>query len=418
VEGDNLVDDRSIATGSASADEMSSTASLGRARRFLMMSVLVSCGLSVSLIFTAIGPVLSSLSTRYGGGVRGDVIAQLMMTLPSIGVIIGGPLVGVLAGWWGARSLLLGALFVYGVAGCSGIVIAEPYALLGTRFVLGVAAAGVATAAAALIGELLDGIRRTRALGYSSALASAGSVVSVIAAGKLAAYGGVGLPFAIYGVAFLLLLAGIASVPEVRTRARTEEAAGFWTFSVSALGSIYLALMAVTVVVFMTGIQVSFLLAAKGITNPDDQAWIIACASVGAATGGLIYSTAQTYLGRARTFALCVAVMGLGNLLMGSQSEPSLLALGCAMNGIGAGMTIPHFGSKIIERAPVAMRPRALGLMYTMIFVGEFLNPWVVTPLHVKFGIDTAFLLVGAAALGGAGLAYLRQRQTPAAAQG
>jgi len=47
--------------------------------------------------------------------------------------------------------------------------------------------------------------------------------------------------------------------------------------------------------------------------------------------------------------------------------------------------------------------------------VGEFLNPWVVTPLHVKFGIDTAFLLVGAAALGGAGLAYLRQRQTPAA---
>jgi MFS family permease len=170
--------------------------------------------------------------------------------------------------------------------------------------------------------------------------------------------------------------------------------------------------MAVTVVVFMTGIQISFLLADKGITAPGEQSWIIAAASVGAATGGLIYTTAQTHLGRNRTFALCIAVMGVGNVLMGTQTDPVLLALGCAMNGIGAGMTIPHFGSKIIERAPVAFRPRALGLMYTMIFVGEFLNPWVVTPLHLKFGIDQAFVIIGAAALVAAGFAWLRQRRT------
>jgi hypothetical protein len=48
------------------------------------------CGLSISLIFTAIGPVVSSLSARYGGSLRGDVIAQLMMTLPSVGVIMAG----------------------------------------------------------------------------------------------------------------------------------------------------------------------------------------------------------------------------------------------------------------------------------------------------------------------------------------
>ena len=184
----------------------------------------------------------------------------------------------------------------------------------------------------------------------------------------------------------------------------------------SALGPIYLALTAVTVVVFMTGIQISFLLADKGITAPGEQSWIIAAASVGAATGGLIYTTAQTHLGRNRTFALCIAVMGVGNVLMGTQTDPVLLALGCVMNGIGAGMTIPHFGSKIIERAPVALRPRALGLMYTMIFVGEFLNPWVVTPLHLKFGIDQAFVIIGAAALVAAGFAWLRQRRTAEAA--
>jgi len=383
-----------------------------------MMTVLVCCGLSISLIFTAIGPVLSSLSARYGGSLRGDVIAQLMMTLPSVGVIIGGPLSGLIAGKWGARALLLAALVVYGVAGCAGIVIEEPYTLLGTRFVLGAAAAGIATAAAALIGELLEGIHRTRALGYSSAVASVGAVVSVIAAGKLATYGGVGLPFAIYGVAFVLLFAAVLSVPDTGVRARSGEMGGFMALRGSTLVPLYAALIAVTVVVFMTGIQISFLLATKGITNPDDQSWIIACASVGAATGGLIYSSAQAVLGRDRTFALCIAVMGIGNLLMGSQSDSRLLALGCALNGVGAGMTIPHFGSKIIERAPLALRATALGLMYTMIFVGEFLNPWVVTPLRVAFGIDTAFLLVGAAALSGAAVAYLRQSRSAAPAQG
>ena len=48
---------------------------MGRWQRIVMMTVLVCCGLSISLIFTAIGPVLSSLSARYGGGLHGDVIA-------------------------------------------------------------------------------------------------------------------------------------------------------------------------------------------------------------------------------------------------------------------------------------------------------------------------------------------------------
>ena len=46
------------------------TAPMGRWQRIVMMTVLVCCGLSISLIFTAIGPVLSSLSARYGGGLH------------------------------------------------------------------------------------------------------------------------------------------------------------------------------------------------------------------------------------------------------------------------------------------------------------------------------------------------------------
>jgi MFS family permease len=371
-----------------------------RGRDVVLISTLVGCGLGISLIFTAIGPVLSTIATHFGGGTRGNVIAQFMMTLPSIGVIIGGPLLGVAATRWGTRALLFGALTAYGIFGCAGFLIDSATPLLTTRFMLGVAAVGVATASTTLIGNLLQGASRTRVLGYSSAVASIGSVVSIFIAGKLADYGGWQLPFAIYGVAFVLLAMALVSVPrQEMARPGTAVTESMATASVLEFWPLYVAVIAVTVVVFMTGIQVSFLLAANGITKPGDQAWIIASASVGATIGALVYGFAQQRIGRDRTFILCLSAMGVGNLVMGSQHQEALLALGCLLNGLGAGMTVPHFSSRIIDKAPIAVRPRALGLMFTMIFAGEFVNPWIVTPIRLWLGISAAFVAIGAAAL-------------------
>ena len=366
------------------------------------MACLVGCGLGVSLIFTAVGPVLSTIATQFGGGARGNLIAQLMVTLPSIGVIVGGPLVGFLAGRFGAAALLFLSLTAYGVFGIGGWGISSEYPLLATRFFLGIAAAGVATGSTALIAERLEGAFRARVLGYSSAVASAGAIASIFLAGRLADVGGWHLPFTIYGVGFFLLLLGVASAPGLQhppARTREVKIAGS---SLLVLWRTYAALVAVTVVVFMTGIQVSFLLAARGIPTPGDQAWIIASASVGATLGALAYGSLRQRVGSDWTLIILLSVMGIGNLVLGSQHEPALLAFGCALNGIGGGMTVPHFASRIIETAAVTLRAQALGVMYTMIFVGEFVNPWVVTPLHLRFGIAAAFLCVGTAAIFGA----------------
>ncbi|MBS0580780.1 MAG: MFS transporter [Proteobacteria bacterium] len=377
-------------------------------RRALLLSCLAGCGLGVSLIFTAVGPILSTIATQFGGSAKGNLIAQLMVTLPSIGVIIGGPAVGILAGRMGSRLLLFMSLAAYGLAGIGGLVISSAYPLLATRFMLGIAAAGVATGSTALIADLLTGNLRARVLGYSSAVASAGAIASIFVAGSLADMGGWHLPFVIYGIGFVLLALGLASVPAT-SRPRVARLNSSSRKSLFALWRIYASLVAVTVVVFMTGIQVSFLLAARDIPKPGDQAWIIACASVGATLGALAYARVRQGLGSAWTLILFVAVMGIGNLVLGSQQQPYLLAFGCALNGIGGGMTVPHFASRIIEAAPEGVRPQALGFMYTMIFVGEFVNPWVVTPLHLQFGIAVAFLCIGAGALLTSGLSAARQ---------
>jgi hypothetical protein len=84
------------------------------------------------------------------------------------------------------------------------------------------------------------------------------------------------------------------------------------------------------------------------------------------------------------------------------------------MNGMGGGMANPHFAALLIERAPILARGRAIGILFTVQFFGEFMNPFVVTPLAGLLGIHGAFLAVSAL-LGAGALAIGLYRKRAAA---
>ena len=85
-------------------------------------------------------------------------------------------------------------------------------------------------------------------------------------------------------------------------------------------------------------------------------------------------------------------------------------------DGLGGGMTVPYFGSLIMDRTEPDIRGRALGLMYTMIFLGELANPMIITPLHMVFDIQRAFIIIGVLTALGAVYAQLRAAPNAAAA--
>ena len=111
-----------------------------------------------------------------------------------------------------------------------------------------------------------------------------------------------------------------------------------------------------------------------------------------------------------------IGLMAAGNFIMPMTVNPVLMAIGAAFNGAGGGMANPFFAAVLIERAPVAARGRAIGLLYTTQFFGEFMNPFVVTPLAGPLGIHGAFFAVSALlAAGGVAVAVHRTRQPQAA---
>jgi hypothetical protein len=60
-----------------------------------------------------------------------------------------------------------------------------------------------------------------------------------------------------------------------------------------------------------------------------------------------------------------------------------------------------------VSRTAPAVRSLAIGASYTARYSGDFINPWIVHPLGVAFGLHTAFVMIGALFLAGAGIAAI-----------
>ena len=76
-------------------------------------------------------------------------------------------------------------------------------------------------------------------------------------------------------------------------------------------------------------------------------------------------------------------------------------------------MISPYINGLLLVRAPLAVRNRALGFLFTTLYVADFLNPLLVAPLRAQFGMHGVFLAFSGA-LGVALLAMWRWK--PAAA--
>src|SRR5205085_1128030 len=105
---------------------------------------------------------LPQLAEHFGGGGKGEIISQLTMTMPGIGLVMGGMASGWLIGRLGGRLLLLAALVLYGIAGSAGLYADNVLALYASRFLVGFSAANVMTCSNFFIGGFFDEVRRGR----------------------------------------------------------------------------------------------------------------------------------------------------------------------------------------------------------------------------------------------------------------
>lgn len=355
------------------------------------------------LLLTAISPILSTIAQHFGaqnsgGGSGTQITTQMIVTMTGLGIMVASPVSGWLADRFGLKAVMIGAFALYGIAGSSGLFIEDTTTLLVARFIQGMSASGIAVTSYAMIGWRFQGAQRGRVLGYQAAIVAAAGFVTGLGAGQLAEWGGWRAPFGLYLFGFAMLAMALvgSGLPAGRpTEAKSEEAAGSGG-SLLSIWHLYLMLVPLYAAGFMFYLQLSFVMAGDGITGPGRQAQILAVITVLHFITGLFYGRVVEKLGTRLTFALILAVMAAGNLAVGLGHGIPAMVIGCAFIGLSAGSMVPFIINLITTRAPAGQRSRALGIMYALSYIGQFLNPLLITPLRGAIGDHQAFLLVGA----------------------
>jgi MFS family permease len=375
-------------------------------REWMALIVMLSGGVMLGFVVAAMSPVAHEAALYFAKSGDGDMVAQMIVTVPSIGVIIGGPLSGWAIARTGARNFMLTALAIFGVAGSAGLYLDDAMALLVSRFVLGLATAGIVTSMITMISEHFTPEARARILGYQSASGALAGVLTIFVAGQIGQAYGWRAPFAIYLLSFVALILGWFFLPATARRVPTAGK----TIPVDAkqltrLWPIYLMIIPMFIAVYMPNIQVSFLLRDDGIVGPSIQSYVILTGAFTVAVSALCFGPIRRRISGAQILLACFVFQGVGIAVMGLSHAALPIAIGCGILGIGTGISNPLISDVIVARTTPEMRSRAIGLSYTARYSGDFINPLIVHPLGLALGLHTAFVVVGGLFLAGVAIA-------------
>jgi len=374
-------------------------------RDWLAIAVMLSSAPSLALIFTATAPVLPSIArhftpggqpafTIFGFGVDGPFFAQLIATMPSVGLMLGGGPTGLAIDRFGVRRVLLGALAAFALFGSAGLYIDDPVWLLVSRLALGFAAIAYGSATIWLIGGRFDDAARARWLSYRNIAGGVSGLSSALFAGYIAESLGWHGVFMLFLLPLLLIPATLFAIaPAVPKLSKYAETAA--KESLSFLWPIFILGVFLAVAMMMNSTQLPFLLAENGVTGPVRISHVAIAGSSMTMLGSVLYSLLGPRLGLRGNYSAPALLLGSGGILLGLSHGQFDATIGAGLTGTGAGWMIPHFSRLILGRAPASARGRAVGLFFTAIYFGDLLNPFLLRPIAGRIGMHNTFLSVG-----------------------
>jgi MFS family permease len=402
---------------------------IDRWRDWVAIAVMLSSAPSLALIFTATGPVLPMIAKHFapagqpaftipglGVAVDGPFYAQMLGTIPSVGLCIGGAAAGFAIDTFGSRRVLLWAIAAFALFGSAGLYIDNAVGLLASRFALGFAAIAYGSATIAMIGNRFDDTGRARALSWRNIAGGIAGIASITAAGGIAHANGWHGVFALFLVPLVMIPATLFAVApaEPRTTARSEAAA---KESLVFLWPILLLAVFLAIVMMMNTTQFQFLMVENGITDPNELSHVMLAGSAMSMVGSLLYSELGPKVGFSLNYTISALLLGMGGMAVGLSHGPIEAAIGGALTGTGSGWLIPHLSRTILARTPASARGRAVGFFFFAIYLGDLINPIIIRPIALQLGLHRTFFIIGGiVALSALQIVLPRRKKAPAIA--
>lgn len=294
--------------------------------------------------------------------------ADWLVTLPSLGVIIGSPPTGWLIRRIGAYRTLAAGLFLYGLLGAAGPLLSGTGIVYGDRLVLGCATAAVMAAGTTLIATFWQAPEaRLRMIAAQGMAIELGGVLFLALGGWLAAWNW-RYPFLIYLLAWLLLAVQLLCLrPPARTvSVEADLQAPRWPLDIFATAT------ASMLIFFIAVLNLPPLLARISLGSTGSGLFLsfVSVVAVGAASQ---LPRLLPWLGEARTFAMAFASYALAFLIFLGAQSLSVAVAGAVLLGIGFGLSVPLVNHCVVDRSSPATLGPLLASLSLALFLGQFL---------------------------------------------
>lgn len=323
------------------------------------------------MVGCVIVPGLPSIAEQLG---IGDM-ASWLITLPSLGVVLFGPLAGRLIQRQGLyRALCLG-LFAYGLLGVAAAVLHGPLPVFADRLALGGATAVVMAAGTGLISLFYQGDARLQMIARQGMAIELGGVIFLFLGGALASLGW-HWPFLLYLMAWVFLLMILAFVPRPDESGPTDDSALAKVPITAALKRVLLAASLSMICFFTAVIMLPLRLHELGFSEAQ-TGYLLAYVSLVAVAAAAVMPRAARRLGEFGTLAFAFVFYALAHLAFACADSLTLLLEGGLCMGIGFGLSIPLVNHMTLEQSHAALRGRNLAWLSMAIFTGQFLSSFM-----------------------------------------
>jgi MFS family permease len=343
---------------------------------------------------------LPGLREHYSTVPHIDTLAGLIVTLPSLAIVLSAGLMGVLIDRWDRQKLLLLTAVLYAIGGTSGLWAESLWGILAGRLVLGLGVAGTMNLGMTWASDLWQGPARARFLGMQGAAISAAGIVFMLLGGLLASFHWRGA-FAVYALILpIAALAYLALGPHARRIAAERDRpkpvrSTADRFPWAAYAFIAPLAFIFQVAFYVTPTRLPFHLEALGTTSPMVVGALMAALVCVSAPVSLMYGRIRQHMSAMTIFGLSFVLIGAGFLAHATATDWHGVLLGSLIAGLGMGISMPNYTTWFMARVPATMRGRASGLLTTAFFLGQFASPLLSAPLVAWLGLAGTFGAVG-----------------------
>lgn len=341
--------------------------------------------LSVVIIFVAllqimassiVSPTLSKTASEFPDA--GIILIQMIMTLPSICIIIIGLLTAKLTERFNKRNILLVGLALYVIGGFGGAFAANIEQLLAYRIILGIGLGLITPLVPILISDFYVGLNRTKMMGYSQASNFMGGVIGTVAAGAAAAINW-RYAYGVYLIGLVVMAVAILGMKAPDIKAPEKQAASKGTLKAKyklPLDAFILAIfMLLNMFAFFSApLNMSMYLPTIGIDNPTFTGYAVGVLYFANFIPGTMLTKIWGKFKKS-TIPVALACLCLGFVSLSIAHSFPIVLLGMFLMGVGSGTIVPSIFARVPEVVGGPGIPMTMSMINSAIYLGMFMTP-------------------------------------------